>query len=53
MTTLEMDSIQNLPVEQRIPVPKSHMQELNRRVEKYKNNPSALLDDHQLRDALA
>ena len=69
MTTLEMESIQNLPVEQRIllvedvwdslrpqskriPVPKSHMQELDRRFDKYKKDPSALLNDKQLRDAL-
>lgn len=69
MTTLEMENIQSLPIEQRIllvedvwdsvrtqskriPVPESHMQELDRRAERYKSNPSALLDDHQLRQAL-
>jgi len=40
------------PQSKRIPVPKSHMRELNRRFDKYKNDPSALLNDGQLRDAL-
>jgi putative addiction module component (TIGR02574 family) len=69
MATLEMESLQSLPVEQRIllvedvwdsirpqaeriSVPASHRQELDRRAEKYKNNSSALLDDRQLRQAL-
>ena len=69
MTALEMESIQNLPIERRIllvedlwdsvrpqaerlSVPASHRQELDRRAEKYKNNPSALLDDCRLRQAL-
>ena len=40
------------PQSKRIPVPESHVQELGRRVEKYKNDPSALLNDRQLRDML-
>ncbi len=69
MTTLEMENVLTLPVEQRIllvedvwdsirhqskrvPVPESHKLELERRFEKYKNDPSALLDEQQLRQAL-
>ncbi len=44
------DSIR--PQSKRIPVPESHKQELDRRFEKYKNDPSALLDHQQLRNAL-
>ena len=44
------DSIR--PQSQRIPVPDSHKQELDRRVEKYRHDPSALLNDQQLRQAL-
>jgi len=44
------DSIR--PQSQRIPVPASHKRELDRRFSKYKENPSALLDDRQLRQAL-
>lgn len=39
------------PQSKRIPVPESHMQELNRRFEKYKNDPVALLNEDQLRVA--
>ena len=69
MTTIEINSLLNLPVEQRIllvedvwdsirpqskgiPVPESHKQELDRRLEKYRHDPSALLDDQQLKQAL-
>lgn len=44
------DSIR--PQSKRVPVPESHKQELDRRFEKYKHDPSALLDDQQLRKAL-
>jgi len=44
------DSIR--PQSQRLPVPTSHKQELDRRFDKYKQDPSALLDDRQLRQAL-
>ena len=44
------DSIR--PQSKRVPVPESHKQELDRRFEKYKQDPSALLDDQQLRNAL-
>ena len=44
------DSIR--PQSMRIPVPESHRQELDQRFEKYKSNPSALLDEQQLRKAL-
>ena len=44
------DSIR--PQSKRIPVPDSHKQELDRRVEKYRHDPSALLNDQQLRQAL-
>ena len=44
------DSIR--PLSKRIPVPDSHKQELDRRVEKYRKDPSALLNDQQLRKAL-
>jgi len=44
------DSIR--PQSKRVPVPESHKQELDRRFEKYRNDPSALLDDQQLRNAL-
>jgi putative addiction module component (TIGR02574 family) len=44
------DSIR--PQSQRIPIPESHKQELDRRFSKYKQNASALLDDRQLRQAL-
>ena len=44
------DSIR--PQAKRIPVPESHRRELDRRFEKYRHDPSALLDDRQLRNAL-
>ena len=44
------DSIR--PQSKQVPVPESHKQELDRRFEKYRNDPSALLDDQQLRNAL-
>jgi len=44
------DSIR--PQSKRVPVPESHKQELDRRFEKYKHDPSALLDDQQLRNVL-
>ena len=44
------DSIR--PQSKRIPMPESHKQEVDRRFEKYRHNPSALLDDQQLRKAL-
>ena len=44
------DSIR--PQSTRISVPESHKRELNRRFDKYKHDPSALLDDQQLRQAL-
>lgn len=36
----------------RIPVPESHKKELDRRVERYSNNPSALLTDEQLKKTI-
>jgi putative addiction module component (TIGR02574 family) len=36
----------------RVPVPKSHRKELDRRLKKYEHNASALLNDQQLRDAV-
>jgi putative addiction module component (TIGR02574 family) len=44
------DSIR--PQSERLPVPESHKRELDRRIEKVKHDPSALLDDRQLRKAL-
>ena len=44
------DSIR--PQSKRVPVPESHKQELDRRFEKYRHDPSALLDGQQLRKAL-
>jgi putative addiction module component (TIGR02574 family) len=45
------DSIR--PQSERIPVLETHKQELDRRFEKYQHDPAALLNDKQLRDALA
>ena len=44
------DSIR--PQSKRIPVPESHKQELDRRLEKYRHDPSALLNDQQLKQAV-
>ena len=44
------DSIR--PQSKRIPVPENHKQELDRRLAKYRHDPSALLNDQQLRQAL-
>lgn len=44
------DSIR--PQSQRIPVPESHKLELDQRFAKYQCDPSALLSDQQLREAL-
>ena len=44
------DSIR--PQSQRIPVLESHKIELDLRVKEYKNNPSALLSDQELKQAL-
>jgi putative addiction module component (TIGR02574 family) len=44
------DSI--LPQSARIPVPEGHKQELDHRLEKYRHDPSSLLNDQQLKRAL-
>ena len=44
------DSIR--PASNEVPVPNSHKQELDRRFEKYKQDPSALLNDQQLKKAI-
>ncbi len=36
-----------------VPVPDSHKKELDRRVEKYRKNPSALITEAQLRESVA
>lgn len=44
------DSIR--PQSHRIPVPESHKRELDHRFEKYRHDPSALLNEQQLRETL-
>ena len=44
------DSIR--PTSNEVPVPNSHKQELDRRFEKHKHDPSALLNDQQLKKAI-
>jgi len=41
------------PRASQIPVPESHKKELDGRVGKYQNNPSALLTEQQLKESVA